>query len=390
VQSRPSDQAVAGSARRSVLQLLNGEQYSGLERVVDHLIAGAPGQGFRMVLALLKPHTMRSRMLSGCDAIHEVPMRSRFDLRVADAAARVATESACTLVHSHTVRSALVARRVQRLTHLPWVHHVHSPALYESQRRGMNLMNFVAEAAVMRNADAVITVTESLASYVTRSYRVAPNRVSVVPNGVVDKSFANTKRAQATALTVLAVGLFRPRKGIEHLVGASALLAAAGHNFRLQLAGEFADRSHEAKIRAQVERLGLVELVDFAGFIPNVTPALSACDVFVLPSLYGEGMPMAVLEAMAVGLPIVASDIDGTRQLLDGGAGLLVQPGSAHSLAEAIGRLLTDAPMRRKLALAAQRRQRQRHSVTGMQSRVFGVYRRLLADDAFGTPGRST
>lgn len=374
---------VAGPTR--VLHLLNGEQYSGLERVVDQLIAGASAGGFRMDLMLLKPQAMRRRMFSRCDVVHNLPMRSRFDFGVASAAARIAKESGCAPIHSHTVRSALVARRVQRLTGLPWAHHVHSPALQDSERTSRNLLNFVAEASVLRHANMVMAVSQGLASYVARRYRVAPERVAVVANGVSDRLRADSTAIDPVA-TILTVGLFRPRKGIEHLVDATALLIGAGHGIRLRLVGEFADAGHEASIRARVKRLGLERTIDFMGFVPDVAQVLDAGGIFVLPSLYGEGMPMALLEAMAAGLPTVASDIDGVRELLAGDSGLLVPAGSAPLLAHAIGKLIADPGLRVKLALAAQSRQRRWYSVQRMRESVFEQYRRLLVARADAKP----
>ena len=107
---------------------------------------------------------------------------------------------------------------------------------------------------------------------------------------------------------------------------AAGLLRDAGHEFRLRLAGEFADAAYQASIRSLVERLQLGERVEFPGFVADVDAVLRDCDVFVLPSLKGEGMPMALLEAMAQARPVVASDIDGIREVVGDAAGLLVPP----------------------------------------------------------------
>lgn len=365
----------------TVLHLLNGEQYSGLERLVDHLAGAAPAHGYRLVLALLKPGAMRARMVSRNAEVHEVPMQSRFDLRVAGRIAAIASDAGCGLLHSHTVRSALVARSVQRLTRLPWVHHVHSPALHESQHRFRNLLNFAVEARVLRHADSLVTVAGGLSRYVTRRYRIEHGRVTIAPNGVPDRDSAPGVQKSA-APVILTVGLFRPRKGLEHLVDAAGRLRDARLDFRLQIAGEFVDAGYEAAIRRRVERLGLVDRVEFLGFLENVDEALLACDVFVLPSLYGEGMPMAVLEAMAMGRPVVASDIDGIRELLQDGSGLLVPPAHPRSLAEALSRLIASPALRVELALAGQQRQRRFHSVQVAQQRIFDVYRNLLRPSA--------
>ncbi|MGE0800803.1 MAG: glycosyltransferase family 4 protein [Lautropia sp.] len=363
-----------------VLHLLNGEQYSGLERVVDELAAAGATERFRLVLALLKPGTMRQRMSTADVAMHDLPMRSRVDFGVARAAATLAEAANCALLHSHTVRSALVARRVQRLTGLPWLHHVHSPALHESARRHLNLSNHLAEWAVLRHADRVVAVSPALARHVEHRYGIAPGRISLVPNGVADRPQTQPWRTtRSRPFTLLCAALFRDRKGLEHLVDAAALLRDGGRDFRLRLAGEFADPGHEAAIRAQVSRLNLDSHVEYLGFVEDMTQLLDACDVFVLPSLYGEGLPMALLEAMAHGRPIVASDIAGIRELLDNGAGLLVPPGCAPRLADAIGRLMADASLSARLAAAAQDRQRRHYSTRSMQRRLFDCYRELLS-----------
>ena len=111
---------------------------------------------------------MRQRMSSSVAQVHEVPMRSRIDFGVAARVAAIAKATGCRLVHSHTVRSALVARRIQRAVGLPWLHQVHSPALHESTHVLMNVANYLAEASVMRRADRVVTVSQALAGYVTR------------------------------------------------------------------------------------------------------------------------------------------------------------------------------------------------------------------------------
>ena len=367
---------------RAILHLLNGEQYSGLERVVDHLADGASAYGLRLVLGLLKPSSMRRRPFSSSADVHDLSMRSRFDLGVSARAARLARECGCSLIQSHTVRSALVAQRVQLETGLPWLHQVHSPALHESERSGLNLVNFLAEAVVMRRADLVITVSQALAAYVTKYYRVSPDRVAVVPNGVV----TNPSSCVTTFLpaghqrpfVILTLGLFRPRKGIDRLVEASAILVAAGHDVRLRIAGEFADAAYARRINALITRLGLDNRIERLGFIQDVATALDGCDLFALPSLYGEGMPMAVLEAMSRGRAIVASDIDGIRELLDAGAGALAPPDSARALAQAIAPLIIDPKLRERLGMAALARQQQHYSIESMQSRMFAAYGQLM------------
>lgn len=359
-----------------VLQLVNGEVYSGLERVVDHLAGHADALGIEMHLAMLKPGLMRSRMKTPGVRLHELPMRSRFDFGVVSQAAALVRELGCRLIHSHTVRSAIIARRVQRATGLSWVHHVHSPALHESERRGLNLVNFLAEFVVMRHADRVIAVSQPLVDYTVRHYGVDEARVVCVPNGV--GRVAGQAARDGTSLRVLTTGLYRRRKGIENIVHAAAALRAAGHVFEWRVVGEFSDIVYCREIRAMLADQQLEGWVQLKGFCADVESHLRAADLFVCPSLYGEGMPMAVLEAMAHGVPVVASDIDGVRDVLAEGAGLLVPVGSPSELARAVQSLLLDMPRRLELGERGRQRQAEHFSVESLCNRVFEIYRELM------------
>ena len=143
------------------------------------------------------------------------------------------------------------------------------------------------------------------------------------------------------------------------------------------LAGEGPERT---ALEARAAELGVAERVRFLGRREDVPELLAACDVFALPSLY-EGSSLAVLEAMAAGIPIVSSAIGGTEELIeDGRSGLLVAPGDAPALAAALGRVLGDPQLRQDLAARA--RQRVDSGLTREQnaSRVAGVYRELLGE----------
>jgi glycosyltransferase involved in cell wall biosynthesis len=143
------------------------------------------------------------------------------------------------------------------------------------------------------------------------------------------------------------------------------------------LAGEGPER---ARLETRAEALGVADRVRFLGRREDVPELLAACDVFALPSLY-EGSSLAVLEAMAAGIPIVSSAIGGTEELIeDGRGGLLVAPGDAAALAAALRRVLGDPRLRQDLAARA--RERVDAGLTREQNadRVAGVYRELLGE----------
>jgi glycosyltransferase involved in cell wall biosynthesis len=125
-------------------------------------------------------------------------------------------------------------------------------------------------------------------------------------------------------------------------------------------------------------QLGIADFVQFQGCVQDVTPYLRGADVFVFPSRY-EGLPLALMEAMAAGLPVVASAVPGNTDLVqDNVTGLLVSPGDPIALSAAIARVLTDAELADSLGMAARSYVASRFDVNMMVYRTADVYRHAL------------
>ena len=110
------------------------------------------------------------------------------------------------------------------------------------------------------------------------------------------------------------VALFRPRKGPEVLLDAIAEVRERGHDVRLQAVGPFENHDYEVELSDRVRKLNLQEAVHWTGFRHDVSDEMSRFDALVLPSLFGEGMPMVILEAMAHGLPVIATRCEGDHR----------------------------------------------------------------------------
>ncbi len=366
----------------NILHLVNGEQYSGLERVIDHLADMAPEHGYRFHLVCLKPNEMIRRMNTSKARIHCVPMRSRIDLKVVEEIRRIALATNSRLIHSHTVRSALIARILVNTLSLPWMHHVHSPALYESQNKFLNYLNYRVEKWALAKADRLIPVSDALSEYLHAQYRIAPCKISAIYNGVpVVSNIDESGRDSEGPKSIGVVGLFRPRKGVEILLLACQTLLQQNVDFKLKLIGAFVSDTYRQNIERLVVQRGLSAHVEYTGFQENVSKSLAALDLFVLPSLYGEGLPMALLEAMAMRRVIVASSVDGIAETLGGGRyGYLVPPGDSSALAIAIKNIFANRDSSAKLASAAQQHQQANYSTHVMAQLLFGCYENCLQD----------
>jgi glycosyltransferase involved in cell wall biosynthesis len=180
---------------------------------------------------------------------------------------------------------------------------------------------------------------------------------------------------QAQGLLVGTVGRLHPQKGFASLLAAVARVRERLPAIRLLLVGGGALRRD---LVARAEALGLAEVVIFAGSRGDVPEILAALDLFVLPSLW-EGLPNAVLEAMAAGLPVVATAAGGTPEVVvDGETGLLVPPGDVTALAEAIERLLRDPGLRRKMGEAGRKRVEGHFTIEQTVAQTVALYETLL------------
>jgi glycosyltransferase involved in cell wall biosynthesis len=147
----------------------------------------------------------------------------------------------------------------------------------------------------------------------------------------------------------------------------------------MRAVGGFETPGYESAVLCLSERLGLAEAIDWTGFTNDVPRELSRIDLFVLPSLFGEGLPMVVLEAMAVGLPVIASRVEGVPEAVrHRETGLLVDAGSVSQLAGAIEELIQGGVDYRELSSAALRRQREHFSDRAMARGVADVYESVL------------
>ena len=361
-----------------VLHVINGEHYAGAERVQDLLALNLGQFGFRAGLACLKPGQFAQARQATEAPLYEVPMRGRLDLSPAWQLARIIRREGYELIHTHTPRSALIGGLASVMTGVPMVHHVHSPAARETTHLWRNRFNAMAERVVLRRASALIAVSESLGRHIRRE-GFAAEQVFVVPNGVPCRRPAPARPREKTTWTLGAIALFRPRKGMEVLIRAMSAFREQGLPVRLRAVGRFETPEYETRIKGLAAELGVSDMIDWVGFTRDIDRELAQMDLFVLPSLFGEGLPMVVLEAMSAGLPIVASCVEGIPEAVgDGLEGLLVEPGNSQDLARAVGRFVSGETDWHALRARAFRRHADRFSETHMAAGVAEIYQRVL------------
>lgn len=232
--------------------------------------------------------------------------------------------------------------------------------------------------------DHNVCVSRAVGEFSIRNAGLAESKVSVIPNGVDFERFSTATAIERASLgltdapLILFVGRLDPQKAPFVLLEAFARLSQRHRDWQLLLVGEGPLRQSMTEWIVQHKHEKNIRLV---GWRPDVPQLLKTADVLVLPSLW-EGMPNIVLEAMAAGLPVVVSRVEGTEELIrDGQTGLLVTPGSVEELDQKIELVLNDREFSTKLAAAAQQLISKGFTIESMVTSYEQLYLRLLENE---------
>lgn len=176
-----------------------------------------------------------------------------------------------------------------------------------------------------------------------------------------------------------------PQKGQDRLVEALGRLGKGRRTLGLLLCGEIADEGYRWRCEETARRHGVADRVQFLGHRPDIAGVLSAADLVVLPSLSGEAFPRVVIEAMALGKPVVATDVGGTREAIDEGVtGYIVPPGDSGALAERIERLAASDALRASMGKTARHRAEKFFSIEANVRTTEKLYREMMNGDRAG------
>lgn len=278
-----------------------------------------------------------------------------------------------TVAHSHEFAMAVYGAWAARRARIPHLFTMHGGRYYAERLRRRIALRIAAEWS-----GSVVAVSEGLARHLSRDLWMRRSRIIAIPNGVpqmpaAPSSLRSELGISERATLVVAVGNLYPVKGHAFLLEALGQLHGTFPELHVAIAGRGA---LEGELRARAAALGVTDrfhLLGLRGDVPNV---LAAVDVFALPSL-SEGVPLALLEAMLAGRAIVASAVGEVPTVLQGDAGILVQPGDAAALADALRALLTDPRRARALSAAALKRATAEYTVDRMMERYLERYAML-------------
>jgi glycosyltransferase involved in cell wall biosynthesis len=237
-----------------------------------------------------------------------------------------------------------------------------------------------------RTSDRVITNSRAGERFLVRDRGVCPSCIRVVPNGMDFSRLDDLPRPSEARRSLglppdfpvmLFLGWFRPEKNFSLLLAAAQVLRQRRPELRWLLVGDGPSRE---QVENEVDGRGLGDRVVLTGALEDVRQVMAAADLFVLTSDF-EGLPGALLEALAAGLPAITTDVGDCREVIeDSGGGSVVPVGDADALAQAIERELRQPSEMRKRGLEARARVRERYGVPGMLRAMESVYEEVCED----------
>jgi glycosyltransferase involved in cell wall biosynthesis len=362
-----------------IAQLIESDGPGGAEQVVADLAVDLQESGAQSVVFLpARGEGWLARQLTGTGVLVEY-----FDLNtpISPACARSLAAAfrrhRIEVAHSHEFSMAVYGAWASWLA---GVHHLIT--MHGSRYYAGRLQRRLALRAAITSSDRIVAVSRGLAEDMSRDLFVRRSRIDMIRNGVRRARAHHTGLREELGLRpddrlLIAVGNLYPVKGHQYLVDAVALLSDRHPTLHVAIAGR---GDVETVLTTRALDLGVSGRIHLLGLRSDIPAVLAAADVFVLPSL-SEGLPLALLEAMFAGRPIVASDVGEIATALDGGrAGKLVAPGNPVDLAAALDDLLSDLNGAREMGERARSRAVAEYDVSQMVGRYRSMYEQLLTD----------
>ena len=361
-----------------ILHLISSAGFYGAEAVVVNLAAAQEKLNCEVIVgAFENPRHPELEVLQRAKAVglrtEVFPCSGRFDRRTPGFLRKYAREQRIDIVHSHGYKPNIYAWIALRNSPVRLVSTCH---LWTTDTRAVRFYNWLDSIALKR-FDRVICVSEPIAETV-RQAGIPGDKVATIDNGINFSPFENAAPAdlgQGTALVVGAVGRLTEQKGFEYLLRSAPKLLQKFPSAVIIIVGEGPLRE---PLQALARELGVADRVMFPGSRTDMPSVYARFDCFVLPSLY-EGMPMAIIEAMASGRAIVATNVGGVGKLIQSGVnGLLVEAKDVDALERNVGQVLSDYELRVRLGRQAHDTAAGRFSAETMAKRYLAQYETIL------------
>jgi glycosyltransferase involved in cell wall biosynthesis len=360
-----------------LLQIIDSLRIGGAETLLLDLLDAAAARGWRSEVAYFTPGPLAADVATRGVPMIRLSESGMKDPRALTRAVALLRRSRPDVVHTHLTKSCLVGQIAAAIAGTPRrVLSVHNVDPWRRNRAAS-----IAWRAATAGAHVRIAVSERVAAHVVASGGAAPGAMTVLDNGV---DMARFDRGRVVPLdraafglgpgdvAIAVVGRLTAQKDHATFLAAAARLAPRAPSARFLVVGEGELR---ADLAAQAAALGLgPDRLRFTGALRDIPALLAAVDAIAFSSAW-EGLPMALLEAMAMELPVAATAVGGVPDVLrDGVEGLLVPARDPEALARALETLVADPALRARLGAAGRATVAARFGAAAMQDRLFALY----------------
>jgi len=366
---------------RRVLHVIDSLHLGGAQEVVLNL-ATCGSSRFKHEVATLHGHGIYwDRLREAGIKVHSLSPHKYFPLYLATLPALLLANRPH-ILHCHLIPSNILAKPLGALLRVPLIlNHDHT----NDPHRLDNRLLLALDKSTNRLAHHILPVADACRDFLIQHESIPPEKITVVPNAIDLRRFSpgTVGRQESRAAlglpaegpVIAGVGRLNPQKHFSLFLDIAAELAPRFPEARFLLAGQGPEAS---MLREKARQLGLGGRVVFAGYVADTRRVYVAADVLLMPSRF-EGLPMTLLESMAMGLPVVASKLDGIAEVVaDGEEGFLVDSHDAAAFAERIARLLENSALASELSTKAREKIEARFSVEKMTSAVEAIYSRCL------------
>ncbi len=378
-------------SRPRIAMVLNTMGFGGVPEVAYQLMRHLPRDRYDLRLCVMKGEAVPD---SGCAERQQrfealgIPVsyavRSAAKMEMIAAVAAWLEAERIALLHTHSYRPNAYGRlagSMLRPAGLKTIAHYHNQ--YDDKWDSEPAM-LTLERQLARGTEAMIAVSRSVSSSVAERIGVPQERIDVVPNGVETGAFGNGNRTAARSAMGIGqssfafglVGRICEQKGQEDFVAAAIALARRRRDAVFLMLGNREDKALEDRLRQSIADAGLAARIRFTGHVDDIAGAYAGLDCLVAPSRW-EGFGLMLVEAMAAGVPIIASDTGAIPEVTGGDAALLVAPRDPPALTGAMERLAGDAALRQQLAAAGKTRA-SAFTWEAAAVRVAAIYERVL------------
>jgi glycosyltransferase involved in cell wall biosynthesis len=370
-----------------VLQVIGSSEVGGGPKHLLSLIKHLDRKAFYTIVACPPSGPLGSDLKKMRIKVIPVEMeKSRFNLRLIPMFWRLIKAERISLIHCHGPRAAFFCSIGAKLNKIPMIYTPHVFTSHENMKRALEMISLLIDKYICLFPDRIISVSERARYWAITQRLTRPDKIVTIRNGIDLSEFRGLDgldlmkerlrfRIDPHESIVGMIARLVPQKDPWYFIEAAAEIVKTNPKVRFLVIG---DGHLREKTMKMVEDLKLGRHVVFAGIQRRIPPLLAIMDVVVLPSLW-EGLPLVILEAMAMGKPVVATRVNGSAEVvIDGKTGFLVPPKDPACLAQKIVSLLNDCKKREEMGIKGREVVEKEFQVKDMVKKIIEIYRNVL------------